>query len=93
MSNTSNSTPKRGRGRPKGATSLMNVTVGELCRLLNSDAVVPISRVFGEKLGASGTTGSASQVHRMANKPVVPVPVSEDIDVEPEVAPIEGEEI
>jgi len=77
MSNTS--TPKRGRGRPKGGTSLMNVSVAEITRVLNESATIPVSRVFAERIGLSGTTAAAAQVHRMANKPVVPAPTGEDI--------------
>jgi hypothetical protein len=70
----------------------MNVSVAEITRVLNESATIPVSRVFAEKIGLSGTTASAAQVHRMANKPVVPAPTGEDIEA-PDAPFEDGEDI
>lgn len=47
MNNTS--IVKRGRGRPVGATSFVNVSVADLVQFFN-DAPVPVSRIWLEKM-------------------------------------------
>ena len=50
METTTTTPTKRGRGRPAGATSFVNVSVADLSRLVN-DAPVPVSRVWLTKMG------------------------------------------
>lgn len=42
---------KRGQGRPPGGTSLVNVRFGDLKSCITDDMVIPVGRVFLEKLG------------------------------------------
>lgn len=42
---------KKGSGRTKGATSLIEVNLGELNRVLREDALVMVGRKYAEALG------------------------------------------
>ena len=42
---------KKGSGRTKGATSLIEVNLGELNRVLREDALVMVGRKYAEELG------------------------------------------
>ena len=42
---------KKGSGRTKGATSLIEVNLGELNRVLREDALVMVCRKYAEALG------------------------------------------
>jgi hypothetical protein len=44
-------TRKKGSGRTKGATSLIEVNLGELNRVLREDALVMVGRKYAEALG------------------------------------------
>ena len=44
-------TRKKGPGRTKGATSLIEVNLGELNRVLREDALVMVGRKYAEALG------------------------------------------
>ena len=44
-------TRKKGSGRTKGATSLIEVNLRELNRVLREDAVVMVGRKYAEQLG------------------------------------------
>lgn len=44
-------TRKKGSGRTKGATSLIEVSLRELNRVLREDAVVQVGRKYAEQLG------------------------------------------
>ena len=44
-------TRKKGSGRTKGATSLIEVNLRELNRVLREDAIVMVGRKFAEALG------------------------------------------
>jgi hypothetical protein len=46
-----NSKTKRGRGRPKGAKSFVNIQMAQLRAVIPDGAVVPVSRVWIENLG------------------------------------------
>lgn len=44
-----NTQPKRGRGRPVGGISLVNVTLAELMAKYSPDQILPVGRLFLEK--------------------------------------------
>lgn len=49
MNNTTN--VKRGRGRPAGATSFVNVALSDLDQFVGASTPIPVSRVWLEKMG------------------------------------------
>lgn len=52
MNNTSTVTvTKRGRGRPAGSTSFVNVSVADLEQFVGTSSAIPVSRVWLEKMG------------------------------------------
>ncbi len=51
---------KRGRGRPVGATSFVNVSLADLQQYVSSSAPVPISRIWLEKMHLTVTPIEAS---------------------------------
>ena len=50
MNNTSIVT-KRGRGRPAGSTSFVNVSVADLEQFVGTSSAIPVSRIWLEKMG------------------------------------------
>jgi len=50
MNNTSTVT-KRGRGRPAGSTSFVNVSLADLDQFVGTSSAIPVSRVWLEKMG------------------------------------------
>lgn len=50
MNNTSTVT-KRGRGRPAGSTSFVNVSVADLEQFVGTSSAIPVSRIWLEKMG------------------------------------------
>lgn len=50
MNNTSTVT-KRGRGRPAGSTSFVNVSVTDLEQFVGTSSAIPVSRIWLEKMG------------------------------------------
>jgi len=50
MNNTSTVT-KRGRGRPVGSTSFVNVSVADLEQFVGTSSAIPVSRIWLEKMG------------------------------------------
>lgn len=50
MNNTSTVT-KRGRGRPTGSTSFVNVSVADLEQFVGTSSAIPVSRIWLEKMG------------------------------------------
>ena len=55
---------RKGSGKTKGATSFVQVTLGELNRVLKEGAVVVVSRRYAEQLGLEGKpmTGNAKNI-------------------------------
>ena len=50
MNNTSTVT-KRGRGRPAGSTSFVNVSLADLDQFVGTSSAIPVSRIWLEKMG------------------------------------------
>ena len=50
MNNTSTVT-KRGRGRPAGSTSFVNVSIADLEQFVGTSSAIPVSRIWLEKMG------------------------------------------
>ena len=50
MNNTSIVT-KRGRGRPAGSTSFVNVSIADLEQFVGTSSAIPVSRIWLEKMG------------------------------------------
>ena len=50
MNNTSTVT-KRGRGRPAGSTSCVNVSIADLEQFVGTSSAIPVSRIWLEKMG------------------------------------------
>jgi len=51
MNNTSVETiVKRGRGRPAGSTSFVNVSIGDLEEFVGTKSAIPVSRVWLQKM-------------------------------------------
>ena len=42
---------KRGRGRPAGSTSFVNVSLADLEQFVGNNSAIPVSRVWLEKMG------------------------------------------
>lgn len=42
---------KRGRGRPAGSTSFVNVSLSDLEQFVGSGSAIPVSRVWLQKMG------------------------------------------
>ena len=53
---------KQGSGRRKGANSFANVTLADLEKFCGSATLIPISRVWLEKMGASITEANQTKV-------------------------------
>ena len=53
---------KSGSGRRKGANSFSNVTLADLEQFCGSATLIPISRVWLEKMGASITEANQTKV-------------------------------
>ena len=53
---------KQGSGRRKGANSFANVTLADLEQFCGSATLIPISRVWLEKMGASITDSEPTEV-------------------------------
>ena len=51
--NQDGSIRKKGSGRKKGAKSFVNVTLTDLQKFCGSAAVIPVSRVWLEQMGAA----------------------------------------
>jgi len=49
MNNTE--TVKRGRGRPAGSTSFVNVSLTDLDQFVGTSSAIPVSRVWLQKMG------------------------------------------
>ena len=45
------SATKRGRGRPAGSTSFVNVSVADLEQFVGTSSAIPVSRIWLEKMG------------------------------------------
>ncbi len=56
------------RGRPKGATSFVNVDIETLTRLFNSSQAIPVSRVWLEKLNFEIEKTNISNIIKSAPK-------------------------
>lgn len=50
MNNTSTVT-KRGRGRPVGSTSFVNVSLADLDQFVGTSSAIPVSRIWLQKMG------------------------------------------
>ena len=50
MNNTS-TVVKRGRGRPAGSTSFVNVSLSDLDQFVGTSSAIPVSRVWLQKMG------------------------------------------
>lgn len=50
MNNTS-TVVKRGRGRPAGSTSFVNVSLADLDQFVGTASAIPVSRIWLQKLG------------------------------------------
>jgi hypothetical protein len=68
--------PKRGRGRPVGATSFVNVSLADLQQYVGSSAPVPISRLWLEKMHLTVTPIEAS-VREASTAPAVQFKVTQ----------------
>ena len=68
-------TRKKGSGRTKGATSLIEVNLRELNRVLREDAVVMVGRKYAEQL--QPTTGSRIVSNYNNLSAVAPVEIKE----------------
>ncbi len=68
-------TRKKGSGRTKGATSLIEVNLRELNRVLREDAIVMVGRKYAEQLQL--TTGSRIVSNYNNLSAVTPVEVKE----------------
>lgn len=53
---------KQGSGRKKGANSFANVTLADLEQFCGSATLIPISRVWLEKMGAKITNSEPTEV-------------------------------
>jgi len=78
------STRKKGSGRTKGATSLIEVNLRELNRVLREDAIVMVGRKYAEQLGLQTGNRIISNYTNMSA--ASPVEVKETILDEPMVA-------
>ena len=70
MTRNKNGNPrKKGSGRTKGAVSFVEVTLGELNRILKQDAVIMVSRKYAEALNldSKAVEATASVVEAAAN--------------------------
>ena len=76
-------TRKKGSGRTKGATSLIEVNLRELNRVLREDAIVMVGRKYAEQLQL--TTGSRIVSNYANMSAAAPVEVKET-DVDEQVA-------
>ena len=76
-------TRKKGSGRTKGATSLIEVNLRELNRVLREDAIVMVGRKYAEQLQL--TTGSRIVSNYNNLSAVAPVEIKET-EVDEEVA-------
>ena len=72
-------TRKKGSGRTKGATSLIEVNLRELNRVLREDALVMVGRKFAEALGLEAGRRVVANYANMSA--IAPVEVEE---IEPE---------
>ena len=68
-------TRKKGSGRTKGATSLIEVNLRELNRVLREDAIVMVGRKFAEALGLEAGRRIVSNYANLSA--VAPVEVKE----------------
>jgi len=70
MTRNKNGSPrKKGSGRTKGAVSFVEVTLGELNRILKQDAVIMVSRKYAEaiNLDSKAVDATTSVVEAAAN--------------------------
>ena len=76
-------TRKKGSGRTKGATSLIEVNLRELNRVLREDALVMVGRKYAEALGIQMGNRIVSNYNNLSA--VAPVEIKET-EVDEEVA-------
>ena len=76
-------TRKKGSGRTKGATSLIEVNLRELNRVLREDALVMVGRKYAEGLGIQMGNRIVSNYNNLSA--VAPVEIKET-EVDEEVA-------
>ena len=76
-------TRKQGSGRTKGATSLIEVNLRELNRVLREDALVMVGRKYAEALGIQMGNRIVSNYNNLSA--VAPVEIKET-EVDEEVA-------
>lgn len=67
---------KKGSGRKKGAKSFVNVTLTDLQKFCGSAAVIPVSRVWLEQVGATIAEPTQAVVAEKAPEPEVEEKIS-----------------
>lgn len=89
--------PKRGRGRPKGTTAYVAVTMQELQKCFKGAAYVPVSREFALEHGLEGKSGKVTELNKLLKLSASKITAAEEIDAEngesEQTEPITAEEI
>jgi len=64
---------KRGRGRPAGSTSFVNVSLADLDQFVGTKSAIPVSRVWLQKMGLAiqPISRSISEVNESDSSPKV----------------------